>query len=117
MDAPQGSCSFCGQRAVNHHHLTGRHPDGSYLHPELTAELCHRHHVLVHNDLRTFGIDVPDCADSGPALLAVFALRRVAVFIGRLADCLDNPLWKSLALMLESVAAIIRPTLIEAGRA
>jgi len=107
MDAATGSCTFCGQTSVHRHHLTGRHPDKTYLHPELVAEMCHRHHVLVHNDLRTLGIDVPNPDENAPVAMAVFALRRIAAFLGRFGDCADNPLWRLLAAVLEATATTI----------
>lgn len=103
MDAPHSQCAFCGQPTDHQHHLTGRHPDKTYLHPELTVGLCHQHHVLVHNDLRTLGIDVPTANDYDPIRLVAFALRRIAAFLGRFATYADNPMWQPLAAVLQAI--------------
>lgn len=116
MDAPTGSCTFCGQPSAHRHHLTGRHPDKTYLHPELVAELCHHHHVLVHNDLRSAGIDVADPDGCTPVALAAFALRRIAVFLGRFATYADNPLWRLLAAVLETTATTVATLAIRPER-
>lgn len=115
MDAPTGECTFCGQPSRHGHHITGRQPDRTYLHPDLIAELCHRHHVLVHNDLRTLAIDIPDRSDTDPIRQVVFALRRIAAFIGRLATYSDNPLWRPLAAVLEACATTITRHLTQSG--
>lgn len=116
MDAPEGHCAFCGAPADHQHHLTGRHPDRSYLHPHLTVGLCHRHHCLVHDDLRAQRIDTPTHAAAEPAGAAVFALRRIAVFLGRFAKHADNPLWQSLAGVLQELADTVQRALQPEGR-
>lgn len=100
MDAPPGFCAFCGQRAKHAHHLTGRGPDHAYLHPRLTVDLCHRHHTLVHNDLRAQFIDTPLAGTWSKAAEIEQSLARLAAFHGRFAQFADCPLWRPLAGVL-----------------
>lgn len=101
MDAEAGTCSLCGQPAIDAHHLTGRGPDGAYLHPELTADLCHHHHETVHDVLRHQRLDNPPPADGWTPLgLVEHTLRRVAVFIAQYAIRADNPVWTQIAGVL-----------------
>lgn len=105
MDAPAGFCAFCGVVAVNAHHLTGRAPDHTHLHPDLTVDLCHRHHVLIHNDLRAQQIDTPALVNPWTVTGRVeYTLRRIAIFIARYAQAADNPIWSKIAALLESLA-------------
>ena len=104
MDAPKGTCAFCGERAKHAHHLTGRGPDHEYLHPGLTADLCHRHHTLVHNDLRAQWIDNPLAGGWSTAAVLEQSLLRVAAFLGRYAEFADNPIWRRLAVVLAQIA-------------
>lgn len=107
MDTPAGSCTFCGQPSDHAHHLTGRHPNGDYLHPDLTTDMCHRHHVLAHNDLRHQNIDTPSNDDWGPVASVTFVLRRLATFVGRFATYADNPLWARFASTLQWCANVL----------
>ncbi len=104
MDAPTGSCAFCGKPARNAHHITGRAPDHSYLHDELTVELCHQHHVLTHNDLRAQHIDVAPAGVWTVTARIEHVLRRIATFLARHATYADNPVWALLAAVLQGCA-------------
>ncbi len=50
-------CGACGDPIVRKHHLTGRDDRGGYLDPELIQDLCHDHHELVHDDLKTLELE------------------------------------------------------------
>lgn len=107
MDAPSGYCTLCGKPSVDRHHVTGRDPDGVYLHREFVADLCHQHHELVHNVLRSQGVDTPDSPVWNVVTCVAHVLRRVAVFIGQLAPRADNPMWSQLARVLEECASML----------
>ena len=105
MDAPEGFCALCGKPAVQAHHITGRGVDRVQLHPDLTVDLCHRHHILIHADLRGQHIDVYPTDTAWTVTGRVeYVLRRLAVFIARFAQAADNPVWLKMAGLLESLA-------------
>ena len=104
MDAPEGFCSFCGEPSDDRHHLTGRDLSGVYLHDKATADLCHRHHELIHNMLRSQRINTVDKTSTGQLSLVGYVLRRLAAFIGQFAVRADNPVWHQIAMVLEACA-------------
>lgn len=111
MDAPAESCSFCGEPSDDRHHLTGKGPTRQYLHPELTADLCHRHHELIHDALRHQQIDKPQPGDGWNSLRFVeHTLRRIAVFIAQYAIRADNPVWALIASALVECAERLTET-------
>ncbi len=105
MDAPKGFCGLCGRPSKERHHLTGRDTNGVYVHPGLLADLCHQHHVFIHNVLRSQHIDTPPVTPDHPFALVGYVLRRLAVFIGLFAARADNPVWVEVAQVLEDCAA------------
>lgn len=51
-------CLICGREGRwQLHHPTGRGADGEYLDPGFTVPLCHDHHTLVHDNLKTLGLE------------------------------------------------------------
>ena len=77
-----GRCVLCAAPGEDAHHPTGRGADGRYLDPKLTADGCHDHHEIWHDDLRDFGIDGPA---GGTTVFERHALRlrRLALFLAR----------------------------------
>ena len=94
-------CTLCDQPSVAMHHLTGR-----LLDPLLEMPLCHDHHWFVHDDWWTAGVGAKVGEDE-PALDTLLhglakRLRRIAMFLGRLAEMnLFTPLS---ALLAEALA-------------
>jgi hypothetical protein len=117
MDAPAGTCSFCGaDRRVEAHHITGRDPNREHLHPDFTVDLCRRHHDAVHAELRVNNIDVSPTEVLSNVLVRVgHVLRRIAVFLGCYAPTADNPVWKTMAAVLERLATDIDDALTSDG--
>lgn len=117
MDAPAGTCSFCGvDRRIEAHHITGRDPNRQHLHPDFTADLCHQHHVAVHAVLRANEVDVaPKAVLSNVLGMVSHVLRRIAVFVGCYAPSADNPVWRTLAAVLERLATDIDDALTSEG--
>jgi hypothetical protein len=72
-------CVFCGGRAVEGHHPTGRAIDKCYLDPEFVVPACRRCNCLDHHTWRVAGLD--HIRDPNVA-----RLRRTALFLARLAD-------------------------------
>jgi len=102
-------CIVCGAPAADDHHLVGARIDG-----ELTAGHCHDHHELVHDDWWTGGVGAKRSLGSQvdqdqPATFLhrlLFALRRLAMWLGRLAERgLFLPVSESLAAALARWAA------------
>jgi hypothetical protein len=96
-----GACGFCGEPAVHAHHVTGKHPTKQHLDPPLVIDVCGQHHVLVHEDLRSQGLDrprEPEGWGDGPAL--AFRLQRLATFLARYATYHDEPFFGLLAAAL-----------------
>lgn len=87
MSAPR--CVVCGRPADDDHHLTGARLD-----PYLQLPHCHDHHELNHDDWNTAGVPAKnrgrgDQDDDQPAtfLHGLYRrLRRLAMFLGRLAE-------------------------------
>ena len=78
-------CLLCGEPSDHQHHLTGRGVDHAQLDQTLTVPLCHDHHELVHQDLRSGGIDKPLQSTTPPERIAR-RLERVSTFLGRVYD-------------------------------
>jgi hypothetical protein len=94
-------CVFCGQPAAHAHHITGKDPWKRHLDPNLVAPLCHQHHTLVHEDLRSQDLDRPRVRDGWNYQVALgFRLARLAVFFGRLDTYQDPPFYAPLAVAL-----------------
>lgn len=89
---PGTLCAICGRLANHEHHESGRGPDGSQLDPHLTAPVCHEDHDLLHDDLRTAGIDRPLQATSVPERIER-RLERVGLFLGRVAEAFPPFRW------------------------
>jgi hypothetical protein len=79
----KGICVDCGAPAEDGHHPTGRGADLSYLDPWFKVGHCHDDHELVHDDLRSAGLEVAPAGNSFLAELEL-GLRRVGLFLGRL---------------------------------
>jgi hypothetical protein len=76
-------CLWCGARAVEFHHLTGRDwAEKEYLDPALTVPLCIGHHAAEHVVLRRLELDQP--TEATPML--AHRLRRFGVAMGRAHD-------------------------------
>lgn len=97
-------CLWCGERADDEHHLTGRDPHRQYLDEELTAPLCHSDHELAHDELRLAGIDTPPTAPWSAVVAVEFRLKRLALFLGGLAEHWQHPFWERLAAAVRSWA-------------
>ena len=96
--SPLGDCVFCGNPAIHAHHITGKDPWKRHLDSELVADLCHQHHGLVHEDLRSQDLDRPRDPDGWDAATALaFRLARLGVFFGRLASYRDESFYAPLA--------------------
>lgn len=55
------ACAYCGRDGRwQHHHLTGRDDQNSYLDPSLTAPACHDDHTLSGDDWHTFRLMTVD---------------------------------------------------------
>ena len=104
MDAPAGSCVYCGRPAVHAHHLTGRGPGHDQLHDDFTVDVCRDHHGLTHNDLRVQRIDTPPPGAWTTTARIAHVLRRLGVFLARYADYADNPIWAMFAQVLQQCA-------------
>jgi hypothetical protein len=105
MPADRSVCSLCFEPAKHLHHLTGRDPNRDRLDPDLVSPLCVRHHVLMHNVLRSQHIDVAGRAPwTTPAESVAFRLLRLAVFFGLYADYHDDPTWPLVAVALRAWA-------------
>jgi len=92
-------CLFsCGRPVLQWHHLTGRGRNGPYLDPDLKVPLCHRHHVLVHHDLRQQDVDTPPTDVLWtPMAATAYRLSRLAPFYARWADYADHEFLRPLA--------------------
>jgi hypothetical protein len=105
-DESTAECLFaCGRPVLQWHHLTGRGRTGFYLDPDLVVPLCHRHHVLVHHDLRQQHVDFPptDLLWNREAETA-FRLSRLAPFFARWADYSDHTFLRPLAAAIATDA-------------
>src|SRR5438093_7108165 len=64
------ACVLCGRPAICRHHPTEKtapteeKPKGQYLDPGFRFPHCHDHHTLVHDDLRTLGLEGTDRAQT-----------------------------------------------------
>jgi hypothetical protein len=97
---------ICGAPSSRVHHLTGRGYDGAYLDPELRASLCHDDHELCHEDLRNARVDRP--LESATLVERLErGLRRVAMFVARLAEACGQQFLAALAAWLATGAAIL----------
>jgi hypothetical protein len=92
---PTERCIACSKPADHGHHVTGRGSDHDQLDSDLTVPLCHEDHVLIHQDLRTAGIDDPTEMNTVPERIE-HRLRRVATLLGRLSEFLSST-WISAA--------------------
>jgi hypothetical protein len=97
-------CAWCPEPAVDAHHLTGRHPDRSYLDLELTVPLCHAHHEIAHADLRCQRLDNPTPEVAARIGRIAFCLARLAVFFGRFATTTGHAWFEQLASALRTWA-------------
>ena len=95
------ACVICGSPAADLHHLTGRCADGSYLHPRLTAPLCHDDHELCGEDLRDEDLERP-CADTSEIGQLAYGIARVATFLARAVEADPGKAW------LEPIAEMFR---------
>ncbi len=108
-------CVICGRRASDDHHVTGRSLD-----PQLSFWHCHDHHELLHDDWNTADVPAKNRqrddrdGDAPPTLLhaLVFRLRRLAMWLGRLAEAavfepIANPLACALARWAVELEAFI----------
>lgn len=102
-------CIICGRRASDDHHVTGRSLD-----PQLSFWHCHDHHELAHDDWNTAGVPAKKRQrddrdeDAPPTVLhaLVFRLRRLAMWLGRLAEAgVFEPIAAALASALARWAA------------
>ena len=100
-------CVFCDRVAVDRHHITGRGPDGAYLDDEHIADLCHDHHEVIHNILRSQGIDTPP-PDAEQTALNAYAMHRDAVFVGQYGTRIADPILVRIAANLEATAHQLR---------
>ena len=92
------ACQVCAGPGIRLHHPTGRNPDGDYLDPALTVELCHTHHMLCHDDWHTFELETVE----GPLTvveLAALGMRRLALTLARIDGGMDA-FWGRLASSL-----------------
>jgi hypothetical protein len=88
-------CAICGRPAAGDHdphHLTGRETPKKQLDDDVTAHLCHDDHELVHEDLRTEGLDRP-LGPATPLGRVARRLERVAVFLARVAESVPLMGW------------------------
>jgi hypothetical protein len=104
-------CVLCGLAAIEAHHITGKPPaylygkDRPHIDPDLTVPVCKRCHKLLHEDLRSQGIDIPADGLAWTVLdLNEFRLARLACFLGRLADVAGPPWAAELANVLRTSA-------------
>jgi hypothetical protein len=53
------ACILCGGPSDYQHHPTGRiaGEDSPYLDPTYTVGVCHDDHYLIHDDLKTLGLE------------------------------------------------------------
>lgn len=102
------TCAWCGQPAVDDHHLTGRGPDRRYLDRELVAPLCHDCHELAHEDLRNAAVDTPPKGPWSAVHAVEFCLDRSALFLARLSQQSDQNLWAHLAAAVRRWADALR---------
>jgi hypothetical protein len=94
-------CVFCGRTAQRGHHVTGRDGDGAYFDPELVASSCHDDHELVHDDLKTLGLN--DAAHELSLFERVLLrLQRLSVNAARFAEA--HPDWPWAARIAEALA-------------
>jgi hypothetical protein len=72
-------CALCDWRAIQ----AGHHVTAEILDPDLLVDVCHNHHMLVHDDWLTAGVGAKRMPDNVLERLEL-RLRRVALFLGRL---------------------------------
>ena len=89
---PIESCAICGRAMADLHHLTGRGPDAGQLDPDLVVPLCHDDHELLHEDLRTEGLDRPCHAVTAVERVA-HRLQRAGIFLARVAENVPPLCW------------------------
>ena len=102
---PEPKCLLCDEPAKEHHHLTGKSPDSTYLDPELTVPLCGPHHHHIHADLRSQRINTPPLNVPWSALTETeFCSQRIATFAGRAGRVLEEELLEAVAESLRRLS-------------
>jgi hypothetical protein len=96
-------CIICGAPAEAPHHVTWRGAAGAYLDPEFRAPLCHSHHEFVGEDRWTGEGTAPNRSETFLDSLEL-RLGRTAIFVGRVAESLPEPLATLLASLAEHLA-------------
>jgi hypothetical protein len=91
---------LCGNPKDHDHHVSGRGHDHEQLDDEFLFPVCTSDHQLIHDDLRSEGIDNPLLADTVPEIVER-CLRRRAVIVARLHERLE---WPWLALAADALA-------------
>ncbi len=103
------TCMICRERANRRmHHPIGRDHENQYIDPDLVMELCHDHHMLCHDDWRTFDLEKVD----GRLTLiesVELALRRLAPALARVdAGGGGDTFWGRLAATCVMLAVALR---------
>jgi hypothetical protein len=104
-------CLLCPAVASEAHHLTGKPPaylfgkDRPHIDPDLTVLVCKPCHKLLHEDLRSQGVDISADGLTWTVLdRNEFRLARLACFLGRISEVGATPWVAALAVVLRTAA-------------